>query len=105
MLRFITPQRTNVRRRMAFAHPWQSVRARLSNPTCDGGIEPLPYAARATRARLMSSTATSNSKLKWLEYIKENPHAYEPGGEGYGKIKAIVDSLTHTELQVGEWIN
>ncbi len=33
-------------------------------------------------------------------YIKANPHAYELGGEGHAKIKEIVDSLSHKELQV-----
>ena len=36
----------------------------------------------------------------WREYIKENPYAYERGGEGYKKIEEIVNNLSHSELQV-----
>ncbi len=48
-----------------------------------------------------SSRARTLATLKkWNEYIRENPYAYERGGEGYQKIEEIVNGLSHSELQV-----
>ena len=55
---------------------------------------PPPSFARAFTASPRSTTPPS-----WREYIAANPHAYAPGGPGYEQIRAIVNSLSHTELQ------
>lgn len=47
-----------------------------------------------------SRARTLATLKKWNEYIKENPYAYERGGEGYQKIEEIVNGLSHSELQV-----
>ena len=55
---------------------------------------------RLRRTNYAARAASSTGKLKWREYIKANPHAYAPGGEGYEKIRSIVAGLSHSELQV-----
>ena len=93
MLRLLNPRATQRGVSALVAHPRQRLHA---PPSLTGGVgaAELPY-ARATRVRFMSTL-----KLKWLEYINQHPHAYEPGGEGYNKIKDIVAGLSHSELQV-----